>query len=584
METLVGVAVFLVIAITVYQVYTRLFEGANFSETKIIAAALANEQAEIIRNLPFSDVGLVSGIPIGKIQPVQNTTKSGREFIVTTTIRNVDDPFDGLLGGAPNDLSPADYKLVEINITCSNCKSFIPVSFTTSVAPKNLETVSNNGALFIQVFDANGVAISGASAHIENNAASPAIVIDDVTNNAGMLQIVDAPPGVETYEITVTKSGYTTDKTYLSGAPTNPNPLKPHATVAIQQVTSISFAIDRVSTMDVASVSSTCAPIGNIDFSMSGSRLIGTVPDVFKYSQNHTTNASGIKSITNLEWDTYNLNFTDTIYDLAGSIPLLPIILAPNAVQDVKFIMVPKNPQSLMVTVKDAVTGLPVSDALVNLVGPGYDTTLTTNRGFLTQTDWSGGSGQASFTDPTMYFESSDGISVTSPAGEIKLREIFGIYDSSGNLTSSSFDIGSPGNFHNIIWQPTAQPPDTGADSVKFQIATNNDNATWNFLGPDGTLNTYYTTSSSNINAVHNNDRYFRYKAFLSTASTMWTPNIADVSFTFTSSCVPPGQVIFTGLANGNYDINITHALYQNYSSPVNIGASWQAHEAVLNP
>jgi Tfp pilus assembly protein PilV len=75
-ETLVGVAVFWVIALTVYQVYTRLFEGANFSETKIIAAALANEQVEIIRNIPFSDIGLVSGIPVGVIEPVQNITNN----------------------------------------------------------------------------------------------------------------------------------------------------------------------------------------------------------------------------------------------------------------------------------------------------------------------------------------------------------------------------------------------------------------------------------------------------------------------------------------------------------------------------
>jgi len=585
LESLIGIAVFMFIAITVFQVYTRLFVAASFSEDKIAAAALANEQFEIIRNLPYSDVGIVSGIPAGKIQAAQNILRNGRNFQVATTMRNIDDPFDGTLGGSPGDLSPADYKFVQIDVTCDNCKNFTPLVFTTNVAPKNLETASTNGALFVRVFDANGQPVSGASVHIENNSAVPAIVINDSTNNAGILQIVDAPPGAEAYEITVTKSGYTTDKTYLSGAPSNPNPTKPHATVLIQQVTQLSFAIDRVSTMEVASVTETCAPIGNIDFSLSGTRLIGTTPDVLKYSQNHITNGSGVKTISGLEWDTYNINVTDGTYDLAGLIPLSPVALAPNATQEVKFIMAAENPSSLLVTVKDGATGLPVSDASVNLQGGGgYDNTLTTNRGFLRQTDWSGGSGQDSFSDPARYFESNGNISDSSPAGEIKLREVFGQYETPGELTSSAFDIGSGGNFHDISWQPADQPPDAGPNSAKFQIATNNDQATWNFLGPDGTDSTYYTTSQASINTVHNGDRYLRYKVFMSTASTTWTPNIADVAVTFTSSCVPPGQVIFSGLTQGNFTLNINKAGYQAYSNPADVGSSWQAHEAILNP
>ena len=82
--------------------------------------------------------------------------------------------------------------------------------------------------------------------HIENNQQAPSIVIEDTTNNDGLLQIVDAPPGVEAYEVTVSKSGYSQDHTYTVGAPENPNPSKPHSTVAIQQLTELSFAIDRL--------------------------------------------------------------------------------------------------------------------------------------------------------------------------------------------------------------------------------------------------------------------------------------------------------------------------------------------------
>ncbi|OGF73550.1 hypothetical protein A2Z63_02720 [Candidatus Giovannonibacteria bacterium RIFCSPLOWO2_02_44_8] len=584
LESLIGVTVFMVIAISVYGIFARLLEGTNYSESKISAVALASEQIEIIRNLPYSDVGLVSGIPPGKVQPTLNVARSGDNFTVRATIRNIDDPFDGTLGGTPNDLSPADYKLVQIDITCETCKNFSPLYFVTQVAPKSLETASTNGALFVRVFDANGIPVSGANVHIENNSASPAIVIDDSTNNDGMLQIVDAPPGVNAYEISVTKSGYTSERTYAPGAPSNPNPTKPHATVDVQQVTQLSFTIDRASTMNASSLTETCSPVPSIDFSMSGTKLIGTSPDILKYSANHVTDSQGRKTISNLEWDTYNLNFVDTLYDLAGSIPLSPIIIDPGATQDIKFVVSAKNPSSLLVSVKDAVTGLQLSDASARLYKSGYDNTLITNRGFIKQTDWSGGPGQDIFTDQSMYFDSDGNVSDSNPAGELKLEQIFGAYQTSGILTSSTFDIGSPGNFHTIEWQPASQPPDTGALSARFQIATNNDSATWNFIGPDGTPGTYYTVSNSNINPVHNNSQYLRYKVFLRTASTTWTPNISDAYITFTSSCVPPGQVFFTGLSNGDYTIDVSRPGYQNYSSTVDINSSWQSHEATLTP
>ncbi len=583
-EAIVGVAVFVIIAVSVYQAYAMVMEAVHVSRLKITATALANEQFEIVRNLSYADVGVAGGIPLGKIPPTQTITRDNASFTVKTTIRNIDDPFDGTIGGAPNDLSPADYKLVELEISCHFCKNFQPIRFVTQVAPRGLETTSTNGALFVLVFDGVGQPIQGANVHIENNQIIPSIIIDDTTNNDGMLQIVDAPPGVEAYEITVSKSGYSEDRTYPTGVPENPNPVKPHVTVALQQLTQISFAIDRISTLDVSSVTQTCVPVDNIDFYLSGLKIIGTNPDILKYNIAHTTDGSGGKTISNLEWDTYNFSFTDTVYDLAGAIPLVPFTLNPNTNQDVKFILEPKNPRAFLITVKDAGTQLPLSDASVNLQGVDYDISLTTGYGFLRQFDWSGGSGQEDFIDPTQYFSSDSGIEVSDPVGELRLKKILNQYESSGYLISSTFDTGSPSNFHQIIWQPQDQAPETGPDSVKFQIATNNDNATWNFLGPDNTPNTFYTLANPIINSFHNNDRYLRYKIFLQTTDTAYTPNIAEIAITFTSSCVPPGQVFFTGLDSGNYDLTISKSGYQTFNDTVTISAPWQQREVSLAP
>jgi len=584
-ESLVGTAVFVLIAVSVYQAYTTLFEIVRVSRLKVTAAALSNEQFEIMRNLPFAEVGVVAGIPAGKIPPTQTLTRDGITFTAKTTIRNVDDPFDGTLGGVPNDLSPADYKFAEVEIMCPSCKNFQPLIFSTSVAPKNLEGASTNGVLFIRVFDANGQPIPGANVHIENNAAAPAIAIDDTTNADGLLQIVDAPPGIEAYEITVSKTGYSQSKTYPTGAVGNPNPVTPHATVAIQQVTQMSFSIDKTSTVNVASITETCTPISSVDFLLQGSKIIGTGPDILSYSSNQTTSVAGQKNITGLTWDTYTASLTDAAYDLIGSIPLSPFTLNPNATQELKLLVASKKPNRLLVTVKDSSTQLPLSDSSVKLEKAGYDKTLITGNGFLTQTDWSGGSGQDAFVDPAKHFASDGNLDIANPTGELRLKQVFAAYETSGVITSSTLDTGSVSNFHQVVWQPQDQPIPSGTNSVKFQIATNNDQTTWNFLGPDGTSNTYYTLANPIINATHNGDRYIRYKMFMKTDDQTFTPNISDVSITFTSSCVAPGQVSFASLAAGGYTMTVSRTGYQTSVSTVTItSAGWQQQEVVLTP
>ena len=582
-ELLIGSTVFLIIAIGIYGAFTTTLNLISASRSKVVSMDLANEQFEIVRNLPYASVGIVNGIPAGSLPYVQTLVRSGFTFVATTTVRNIDDPFDGTIGGNPNDLSPADNKLVEIEIGCALCKNFVPVFVNTRVAPKNLETASTNGALFINVLDASGQPVPDAQVQVLNAQPDPDIVINDTTNINGVLQIVDAPPGVNAYQITVTKSGYTTDRTYTPGAVGNPNPLKPPATVAIQQVTQISFIIDRVSTLDIASVTQTCAAIPSIDFSLKGTRLIGSSPDVFKYDQAHITSGSGLKEISNLEWDSYSLLVSDSGYDLIGTNPIFPLNLVPNTTLNTSLIVAPKDPQSVLVIVKDSANQLPLSNATVTLEDSPFSEDLITGRGFLSQTDWSHGGGQGTSTDLAMYFSSSN-IDANNPVGEIKLTGSFGVFDTNGELISSTYDTGSPSNFHQIFWQPNDQPPAAGSDSVKFQIATNNDTTTWNFLGPNGTAGDFYTSANTNINAIHNGDQFLRYKVYLETDDDSVTPNISDISFTFTSECIPPGQVFFSGLSSGTYDVTVTHTGYAPYTGQINVNQAWQQLEVSLLP
>jgi hypothetical protein len=473
---------------------------------------------------------------------------------------------------------------VEVTVDCVSCQDFTSRAFTTYVGPRALETASTNGALFVQVFDAEGQPVSGADVHIENNQTTPSIVIDDTTDNNGFLQIIDAPPGVNAYEVSVSKTGYSSDQSYTIGDVANPNPSKPHTTVVMQQVSQTSFAIDKTSTLEFTSMTNTCAPIGGIDFDLTGAKLIGTSPDIPKSLNSYVTNGSGRKTLTDVEWDTYSLDLTDTSYSLAGTIPSVPFIVNPDSSQSISLVVVPGDARMLMVTVKDTGTRLPLSGATVELEDGGVTISDVTGRGFLTQTDWTGGSGQSDFTDLSQYFSDDGNIEYQTPGGELQLRNTLGTYQSTGELTSSTFDTGTTSNFQQILWQPLAQVAGVGENSVRFQIATNNDNITWDFKGPDGTSGTYYDLTNQDISTVHNGDRYLRYKLFLQTADTAWTPIVSDISFTYTSACTPPGQVLFRDLDEDTYTMTVTRSGYQDYSTTVSVTDGWQSMEALLVP
>ncbi len=138
-EVVIATAIFLLFAIGAYQGYAALYASISSTHHKALAVDLANTKFEIVRNMPYSTVGTVGGAPSGILSPTETVVRDNVSFTVTTTITNVDDAFDGTAG--TGDIFPADYKLVEIKISCASCKNFNPITVTGRVAPKNLESV-----------------------------------------------------------------------------------------------------------------------------------------------------------------------------------------------------------------------------------------------------------------------------------------------------------------------------------------------------------------------------------------------------------------------------------------------------------
>ncbi|MBI3888407.1 carboxypeptidase regulatory-like domain-containing protein [Candidatus Nomurabacteria bacterium] len=381
-ETVVGSAVFMVVALSAYQAFSVLMNATLVSREKVAATELANERFEIIRNLPYVDVGILGGLPVGKLTRNQTLTRDNYSFNVITTIRSIDDSFDGTIDGSSPDTSPADYKLADLDITCSNCKNFSPLSFTTLVAPHALETASTNGALFIHVFDHGNPTpspVPGASVHIVNTQTNPDTIIDETTDNDGYVKIVDAPPGTAAYNITATKAGYSTEQTYPAGGAAGPTPLKPDSNVVIQIVTQISFTIDKLSSVAASSVDASCAALPNIGFSLTGTKFIGT--GILKYpAHSFTTSAAGNITIPGIEWDTYSTLLTSASYDLAGTNPLPSFAINPNETKNLQLVVVPHVNGAILVSVKDS-SNVAIDGATVRLQKGAFDQTKTTGSG-----------------------------------------------------------------------------------------------------------------------------------------------------------------------------------------------------------
>ncbi|HPP64901.1 MAG TPA: hypothetical protein PK418_01860 [Candidatus Paceibacterota bacterium] len=169
--------------------------------------------------------------------------------------------------------------------------------------------------------------------------------------------------------------------------------------------------------------------------------------------------------------------------------------------------------------------------------------TRSANNQVLQQTDWSGGPGQTGpIPNSGNKFDTSTNIDYASTTGSIYMATT----TAGAELISSIIDTGIEGGagFNSLLWQGSK-----GTNgSVKFQIAfSNSATGPWTYYGcttiPSSCLNpNNWTTASSSLAALEpntslplpfygtpspQNNRYIRYKVFLSTSGT--SPQINDI-------------------------------------------------------
>ncbi len=566
-EVMASLAIFTILAMGSLGAVLALQQSVKVAREKIELTSLVAAELEIVRNLPYIQVGTVNGNPTGSLPDLTNFKTiviESRSYKVYYEVTYFDDPADGtaLLSTDP---APADYKQVKMFIQKADGSS--PTTILTNVSPKGLEGVQNAGALSLKVMNAQGQPVSGASIHISNTALSPNIVLDRISDASGDWIEVGLPPSANGYHITVTKTGYSSDQTYPISAQ-NPNPVKPDATVLVGQVTQVSFAIDLLSNLTIKTLNQKCQNVNGVGVNVSGSKLIGTNPNVLKFNQNFSS-TSGLITLSNIEWDTYTpalLAAQDLM--VYGTSPIQQIDVLPGTSQVFTLIVGAGTTNSILVIVKDAATGAALEGAQVHLQKGGsqpQDFYAITGGSVWSQNDWTGGAGQADYTSTDKYFTDDGQVDINSVPTGLRLKKVTGQYVASGTLESSTFDTGTDAtNFTTITWLPNSQSTGT---SLKFQLASNNDNSTWNYVGPDGTASTYYTVSGSNVSSAHDNNQYIRYKAYLSTTDDKNTPVLTGLNLNYVAGCFSPGQSMFSSLTSGNnYDLDVSLSGYQTYT------------------
>lgn len=390
LDILISVVILIILFHALLTLLLLAFELVGFTRARSTAKHLAQEKIELIRNLPYDKIGTLGGIPPGTLSQVEKINRNGLTYSIKTTVMYIDDPFDQQ---APQDLLPTDYKRVRISITWPGIAESAtnPVTFITDISPKGVETTVGGGTLSILVFDSEGKPISQAEVVIQATEVTPPINMTLQTSDDGRIILPGAPVCTSCYQVSATKDGYSYDRTYSIEEIVHP--YKPHLTILEGQLSEVSFAIDRLSSLVVSSRmdrNNDFAPLANAIFKLRGGKIIGTdINDdpVYKYEEGFTTDSYGRLIITNLEWDNYYLFLPElSSWNISGTNPLQPFAINPNEQADISFSLTPKTLNNLLVSFQD-VAQQPIA-SVAALLSNNLGVVASASSGLESDPDW----------------------------------------------------------------------------------------------------------------------------------------------------------------------------------------------------
>jgi prepilin-type N-terminal cleavage/methylation domain-containing protein len=257
-EAIVGIALLAIVFTGIFGSYRLALKVVGLSKNKITATAIANEQIEMIRNLPYASIGINSTPPVtlpqavGVLSPSTVKTLDGVTFVVQTKVNFVTDPLqiDGTVTDTTCDLN---YKVAWVTISWED---IFPGSVTLSTLASPESIVEENqacqsqpaGVLSVTVFDSHGIMVPSPLVSIYDITGTT--LYDTATPTSGTFPF---PLAAGTYRVVITKNGYSSARSYGSNEIATPN--TPNPTVIVGNNTPVSFSIDQASTVAVNVIS-----------------------------------------------------------------------------------------------------------------------------------------------------------------------------------------------------------------------------------------------------------------------------------------------------------------------------------------
>lgn len=240
-DTIVGTALMLVVFLGISAAFQLTVDVVSNSKARAGAIALANERMEYLKSLSYSQIGVLGGIPAGIVPQIETITLNGIPYTRRTLVYYSDDPADGS-GALDTNSIIADYKTIRVEISWQRKQVSRSIQTVGRMSPQGIETAVPGGTLTINVVDATNAPLQDAQIDITNISTTPTVSIRTYTNEAGSITFIGAPASSD-YQIVVSKTGYSTARTYpVTAQNLNPNPR--HLTVSNNLTTSYTFAID----------------------------------------------------------------------------------------------------------------------------------------------------------------------------------------------------------------------------------------------------------------------------------------------------------------------------------------------------
>ncbi len=391
-EALVLIFVFSVAVLSFYSVFSLSVRYITQSKDRTVAISLANERMELLRNLSYDDVAIIGGIPNGNVNPDETVTVGNKSFHIITDIKYYDDPDDGIFGGSPSDIIPTDYKTALIVVAWGGESSSEKVSLSSRFVPPGVETNVGGGTLSLNAIDFSGTPVANVSVNLVNTSLSPNVNYNTNMDSNGNILLQGVPADSnQNYQITLSKSGYETVKTYPPvGAGFIPKDT--HMSIVEGVLNSETLEINLLATLKIKSVDPFGMEISNATFDLTGGRRLddGTATAVYSYNDSESTNSDGDFSLDDESPGEYIVDITgttDTDYTFWKLSPGTDsdnkkVNLSPGATQSSDMILMDKNLDSAFITATNGATGDFVEGAHINLKNNtlSYDVTLDTDK------------------------------------------------------------------------------------------------------------------------------------------------------------------------------------------------------------